>query len=96
MAGWMFFAQYKPVSYTHLSAASQISDTHGAGIGLSFNLSEGLHLKGAGEGYQGGGKHVQVPWDEANQKQQDDLYQKDSLAPVKASGIAEFFLNAFR
>ena len=89
------------LSFTHVSgksgsAASQISDTHGAGIGISFNLSEGLHLKGAGEGYQGGGKHVQVPWDEANQKQQDDLYQKDSLASVKASGIAEFFLNAFR
>ena len=78
------------------STASKISDTHGAGVGISFYLTEGLHLKGAGEGYQGSGKHVQVPWDEANQKQQDDLYQKDSLAPVKASGIAEFFLNAFR
>ena len=69
----------------------QISDTHGAGIGISFNLSKVCTWKGAGEGYQGGGRHVQVPWDEANQKQQDDLYQKDSLAPVKASGIAEFF-----
>ena len=88
------------LSFTHVSgkgcsAASQISDTHGAGIGISFNLSEGLHLKGAGEDTRWW-QARSVPWDEANQKQQDDLYQKDSLAPVKASGIAEFFLNAFR
>ena len=90
-----FFHACKRKERQHRSVCIK-SGKHGAGIGISFNLSEGLHLKGAGEGYQGGGKHVQVPWDEANQKQQDDLYQKDSLAPVKASGIAEFFLNAFR
>ena len=90
---WLLFPH---VGGKGCGAASKVSDAHGAGISVSFYLTEGLYLQGAGEGYQSGRKNIHVPRYEAYQEQQDNFYQKDSLAPVKASGIAEFFLNAFR
>ena len=81
------------VGWKSCCTASEIPDAHGTGIRGSFYLSEGLYLQGTGEGYHGGSQYIHISRYKAYQEQQDNFYQKDSLAPVKASGIAEFFLN---
>ena len=88
------------LSFTHIrgkscGAASQISNAHGAGIGIAFHLSESLYLQCTGEGYHSGSQYVHIPRYEAYQEKQDNFYQKDSLAPMKAFGITEFVLNSF-
>ena len=85
---FFLFSGYKPVEMIH--TASQVTDTHGAGIGAAADCAEGLHLHGTGKG----GKCVCQPvylWrQKADHKEQQDFHDQNQMTPVDLSGVAAF------
>ena len=69
-----------------LGSAAQIADAHGAGISVAVYLAEGLHLHGAGEGYQSGCNDVVLCGNEADKQEQNKFDGDDNLPPMQADG----------
>ena len=74
---------FAEVSGNGRRTASQISDTHGTGVGITMHLPKALYLHGTGKGYQCGRQHIQFSRHKANNKKKKDFQEKNALPPVK-------------
>lgn len=86
------FIKYLPVVCSAvcaegIHAASEISDTHGARIGVAVHLAEGLNLHCAGEGDYRIGYEVHALRHETYEKEQYNFKNQHKLSPMYAPCI---------
>jgi hypothetical protein len=66
-------------------AASEISDAHGARIGVAVYLAEGLDLQGTGKGDQHIGLEIPFRADKADKAEKQHLNKEYALPPVQTA-----------
>ena len=87
---------FMEISAKRLHAAAKVSDAHRAGVSMSVDLMECLHLKGTDKGDKRVSDRIPFLSEEANGKQERNFDKQDDLSPMDLFAMPIAKMHDFR